>query len=815
VPKRTGTTIQLVRIETPTDASKRVLDSLGLDLTEHARDGFREALLYSAADELKLRKAGFIYRVQIPDVAAADRRAVRQSRRSQATGVDVPSGHTDYRRLVDYSADMKALAEDNPTFVKPITLPNTTLEGRPVEGIEITQDVAKKDGKPVFLQLGVHHAREWPSGEMPMEWAYEMVNGLRDGDERVTDLLSRARVIVVPIVNPDGFNLTREAGFDIPVGPVGLLAESLGAVEEFAYKRRNCRVQDGALPAEGQCGLWENRFLGVDPNRNYGGFWGGPGASTAPDNDTYRGAAPFSEPETRNIKALVSQRQVTTLITNHTYSDLVLRPPGIKSEGSPPDEEIYKDLGDSMAAENGYTSEKSWELYDTTGTTEDWSYYATGGLGFTFEIGKAADGPTGFETLAGSGFHPPYPIGVIAEWNGKYPTGGGNREAYYKALESTVNTDRHSIIEGDAPEGATLRLRKEFNSYTSPVTQAEGGVTAPQSFPDVLETTMTVGPSGKFEWHVNPSTRPFAKKSRTLGIPSDTPAESQKIEQAAILPPIATYPIEVKPEGPKGAIGAWMDGADGDDWDMYLYEGESIDPTKQVASSAGANADERFTYLSPAPGKYTLEIRYYTATSGWVGGIDLYGEKDSITLPAQEETWTLTCEQKGKVKASYQVSVGRGQHADLTNACKGGGEIVGTGGPAAGGEGAAGGGSGSGSGSADRTAPALRLGGGSVQRALRQRGIVVVATSDEDATALATGTIRIAGVKKALKLKAVRRSVAAGRSTRITLGLSSGTSRALRAALAKRRRATAALSVKLTDSAGNSRTARRKVTIKR
>jgi uncharacterized membrane protein len=48
-----------------------------------------------------------------------------------------------------------------------------------------------------------------------------------------------------------------------------------------------------------------------------------------------------------------------------------------------------KALGDSMAAENGYLSMYGWQLYDTTGTTEDWSYYATGGLGFTFEIGDA------------------------------------------------------------------------------------------------------------------------------------------------------------------------------------------------------------------------------------------------------------------------------------------------------------------------------------------------------------------------------------------------------------------------------------------
>jgi hypothetical protein len=670
VPKQTGRTIKMVRIELPNDSARRTLDTLGLDLTEHARAGFREALLYDAADEQKLRKAGFAYRVTIPDVVAADRRAQGRSKRSDAKGATVPSGRLDYRRLADYSSDMKRLAELNPQYVRQITLPKLTLEGRPVEGIEITRDVNEQDGKPVFLQLGVHHAREWPSGEHAMEWAYEMVNGLRSGDERVTGLLGRARVIVVPVVNADGFNLSREAGFDIPVGPVGLLAEAFGAVEEFAYKRRNCRITDGAFPAAGQCGLWENRFLGVDPNRNYGGFWGGPGASTATDDDTYRGAGPFSEPETQNIKALVSSRQVTTLITNHTYSDLVLRPPGIRSEGDPPDEAIYKDLGDSMARENGYTSEKSYELYDTTGTTEDWSYYATGGLGFTFEIGKAADGPTGFESLVGAGFHPPYPVGVILEYNGKYPTGGGNREAYFKALESTANTDRHSVISGRAPRGATLRLKKQFTSYTSPVVQSNGSIAAPQSFPDVLETTLVVDRSRRFEWHVNPSTRPFAKKSRSLGIPADTPSSSQKIESATIVPPVQLFPIEIKPDGPKGAIGAWIDGADGDDWDLYLYEGDVPDPTRQVASSAGSTADERLTYLAPAPGRYTLEARYFTATSGWTGSIDLYGEKDAINLPARAETWTLTCEERGRVRATRQVSVERGQQIDVRDACE-------------------------------------------------------------------------------------------------------------------------------------------------
>jgi len=58
-----------------------------------------------------------------------------------------------------------ALVRDNPDLVRPITLNHQTYEGRPVEGIEIASNVNARDGRPSFLQLGVHHAREWPSGE--------------------------------------------------------------------------------------------------------------------------------------------------------------------------------------------------------------------------------------------------------------------------------------------------------------------------------------------------------------------------------------------------------------------------------------------------------------------------------------------------------------------------------------------------------------------------------------------------------------------------------------------------------------------------
>ena len=81
----------------------------------------------------------------------------------------------------------------------------------------------------------------------------------------------------------------------------------------------------------------------------------------------------------------------------------MLRPPGVQAQGPPADEPIYNDLGDSMAAQNGYLNQPSYGLYDTTGSTEDWSYYSTGGLGYTFEIGL-------------NEFHPPFEETSTSTW---------------------------------------------------------------------------------------------------------------------------------------------------------------------------------------------------------------------------------------------------------------------------------------------------------------------------------------------------------------------------------------------------------------
>jgi hypothetical protein len=532
-PQAAGAAEQVVTVAAPTPAARSRVQELGLDPAEGGNRNGVDVVLHGAQDAATLARAGFTWTVKAPDLrrqaaqnAVADARFASRAH-TRAAGTAVPSGRTAYRHLADYEAEMKALAAAHPGLVKLITLPHRSLEGRPILGLEIARDVNVDSGQPVFLQLGVHHAREWPSGEHVLEWAYDLVDNY-GRDPEITKLVDATRNILVPIVNVDGFNLSREwpvdvgtllAGIDLPAQINGLspisdplyTAALLGDAglspapgTGFTYKRRNCRVHDGQAPAPGECASLANRRLGTDPNRNYGGFWGGDGAGFDVEDDTYRGAAPFSEPEVQNVRELVSSHQVTTLVTNHTFANLVLRPPGVRAADTTPDEALYKTLGDAMAAKNGYTSEHGYDLYDTSGSTEDWSYYATGGLGFTFEIGNDE-------------FHPPY-----AEMAAEYAR---NREAYLVALRSTADTARHAVLEGRARPGTILRAHKEQDSQTLPVLLDFAGTTgASLPFHDVLDTTMTVGSSGRFAWHVNQSTRPGAAAPEAWSITCEQPA---------------------------------------------------------------------------------------------------------------------------------------------------------------------------------------------------------------------------------------------------------------------------------------------------
>ncbi|MDP9383951.1 MAG: hypothetical protein M3P50_01725, partial [Actinomycetota bacterium] len=265
------------------------LEALGLDVTHASTEDTVDVATYTAEERADLRAAGFQYTVRVADMAAADRRA--RAAESVSEQRALPSGRTTYRTSADYSKDLKALVEQFPGHVRPVTLPTKSLEGRPIEGVEIAADVGQAgEGRPIFLLAGLTHAREWPSGELAIEFAIDIAKTYAAGtDPRVTRMLQRSRVVVLPVLNPDGFRVSRDIGGTGQAG--GDDRPSFGSIVEAvtdtaAYKRKNCRAP---VPAEQGTPCESRLTSGVDLNRAYSAFWGGAGSSSNPTSQAFRG----------------------------------------------------------------------------------------------------------------------------------------------------------------------------------------------------------------------------------------------------------------------------------------------------------------------------------------------------------------------------------------------------------------------------------------------------------------------------------------------------------------------------------------------
>jgi hypothetical protein len=467
----------------PTTAGQRAALT-AFDLTHGMREGGVELLLWPG-DRTRLQLAGIPHRVLVDDLVAHDQAVARASSGTPSIATAQPGQVADYRTLADYQADMAALVATRPDLCRLVTLSEPTIEGRAVTGIEIAAQVARPDGRPTFYVDGLHHAREWPSGELSMMFATDLVQG-EGTDARTTSLLARCRILVVPVVNADGFAHSR--GFPIDDRPLEVGLQAVGA---GSYWRKNRRALTGDLGLDlGQLGSLT--AYGVDPNRNYGIQWGGPGASDVPVEQTYRGDAVFSEPESRNVNRVVLSRGTTGYLTNHTYSDLVLRPWG-DTEADSPDEPLLRQLGDACAAINGYTSQKSIGLYATTGTSEDHAYAAVGALAYTFEHGLDA-------------FHPPY-ADYIPEAYAR------NREPFMLLAEAAADPAHHAVITGRTVTRAGTGVAADIvirKVVTVP--------TATGTYVDELRFPLRTRDDGTFTAHVGPSTSPTSSAQEAYEI---------------------------------------------------------------------------------------------------------------------------------------------------------------------------------------------------------------------------------------------------------------------------------------------------------
>ena len=277
-----------------------------------------------------------------------------------------------------------------------------TLQGRPIWGLKLGKAVVGPDTRPVAYFSALTHARE-PEG---MQAVFYFANDLisRYGsDPTATYLLDQRVIYIVPVVNPDGYKMNEDYFF------------AGGGTFSYGYHRKNMRDTNGN-------GVPDYEVDGVDINRNYGYEWVGGGSSTNPTAETYRGSAPFSEPETQAQRDIVAQLQPRTGISFHTWSDLYIHPWGF-TPAATPDSMAFYEWSDDMTLGNAYQSGQGPRiLYPVNGEFTDWCYGETTlkprMYAWTPEVGGPSDGfwpqPSRILPLAQENLRPAYYVAAIA-----------------------------------------------------------------------------------------------------------------------------------------------------------------------------------------------------------------------------------------------------------------------------------------------------------------------------------------------------------------------------------------------------------------
>jgi len=345
---------KLVRTQIDTDEQLRFVEDLNLDVW--SRDS---ALVLGENDIMMnpsmmrvLSTSGIKLRTIIDDVEQRiSRERMEHQNRSTAFGASWYDSYHTYGEIVQHLQD---LATSFPEIVKYTPSIGISIEGKEIPVLIVG---GTSPQKKIFF-LGGQHAREWINPATTL-FVTEQLITLYATDPEVKAIVDAVEFWVVPMANPDGYSYTWNTN---------------------RLWRKNRRPNVGGT-------------YGVDLNRNWDDHWGGLGSSDLPSSDTYRGTAPFSEPETAQISTFMKNSgPYAGAIDFHSYGQLILRPYGW-ADSDPPNEATIKEVGDTMRdrilqqSSTPYTSQHAYQLYYCSGIASDW--FQTGGgapLAYTIEL---------------------------------------------------------------------------------------------------------------------------------------------------------------------------------------------------------------------------------------------------------------------------------------------------------------------------------------------------------------------------------------------------------------------------------------------
>ena len=360
------------RVRVMLDAGKgmRQLSALGVE-TDHGqhKPGRWFVSDFSGSELRRIREAGFITKVLIDDVQEDYlRRKKENEEKSVQSDFFLPScnrtgnynipvnwslgsmgGHLTYKEMLNHLDSMRRKFPALISMRMPVDTGKTANDSS-IWYVRITDlPQSNEPAEPKALFTAVHHAREPVGMHQLIFFMWYLLENYAGNDE-IKNMLNNSDLYFVPCLNPDGYIFNQQ---EYPDGG-GMWRKNRFKNADFSY--------------------------GVDLNRNYGYRWGVDdfGSSPEPSSDVYRGASPFSEPETRGIKKFCEQHQFRLALNYHTFANILLHPWGYNGETACPDSAVFRTLGAELTKENNFRVGNCLELlnYNSNGSSDDYMYAA-------------------------------------------------------------------------------------------------------------------------------------------------------------------------------------------------------------------------------------------------------------------------------------------------------------------------------------------------------------------------------------------------------------------------------------------------------
>lgn len=274
-----------------------------------------------------------------------------------------------FYNLQEVLIDLDSMVMLYPNLITPKAAAGDTvsIQGRSVYYVKISDNPNVNENEPKVYYNSLIHAREPEGMQQMMYFMWYILENYSTSPE-IQYLVDNLEIFFVPVVNPDGYEYNHST---FPYGG-GL----------WRKNRRN--NGDGTY--------------GVDLNRNFGYEWGYDNIGSSPNtyDETYRGTAPFSEPETRVQRSFCDLKEFRLAHNYHTYSDDVLYPWCYINQTTPDDSLIFT-FSDYMTHYNRYISGTPGQiLYPVNGDALDWQYgeqtEKSKIICFTTEVGDQNDG---------------------------------------------------------------------------------------------------------------------------------------------------------------------------------------------------------------------------------------------------------------------------------------------------------------------------------------------------------------------------------------------------------------------------------------